>query len=1030
MVSPTRVTGAPVGRRSSARAPDPPEPALTLEHPATATVTVTVTADGPPSRRAAWCALAGCGVALFLVAAWSSSFAGLSETAAARLSVLVVIGCVLLCVRAQPRGVWACSSVYLITLSVFHFGVAAMFATGTSFDRLRAQYDFRWLAVYPMSELFAVATLGVVSATVGVAALTCWRAVCAPEAVPAPAPEPGAVVRPDLRAPVGFVVLTASAAGLVAIVLGAGGLSLLFGSYADAGQTALRAPLVPYVLFGMGLGLVLAAVGGPSRWRRRSLVVFALLAVVALPLGLRGEVLFPAVSAAAVAARRRVLLRGVVVLVGAVALLALIGGLREIRESGLAAARLSAITFSPVDGIAELGASIRPIGAVLEWRDELGERPGPGSTLYGQLDRLVEGRLLGRPQPSQFSDERLFNVLMMNREGPIGGSPIAEAYYDFGASGVVVFLMATGLVLAWMDHGRRGRGSETACVVLLVPLVVEVRNAFAAVPFQVLLGLAVLGLIRLLETLTARRASRRCAESALRSTVPATRSADAVPRPVMPAPRFTHIGPRPGSPGSPGSPGMAPNPGGRPWPSALAGSLPAARSGRPGRYGFRQLGSTRERGIGATGAVVTGWLGLAAVASLGQAVLTARMLPVDRRGALVVLLTVSGLGALVGGLGTNVAFRHFHGRADPRVGLGDYLGLSLAVAPVAAVLVTVVCLPLLALTGGARADGALAVAVALLACGNLLGAQLLDALNATGSVGSAAALSAGTSLAQMGLLLVGPRHPSLVQILVVLTTCWATQAVVCVLVLARSGLCTRPRRDREAWRLLVRTGLPALGLNLGATVAFRFDRLLVAAFGGAAAASVYSVASASCEALRLVPTSVGQVVFHRAARGGLTQATLRRVTGGVLAVLVAAAAVLVLGAPWLVRSLFGAGYATAVTPMRLLLVAELLLAPFLVESRVLTGVGRTAAAGGVGLLGLLVSLAAYPAFVPWLGPTGGAVGSMLAYAVMTLLAHRAVRADRGPAWGAATPVVARAARPCPPRRSAARPGPCPPREPQ
>jgi Na+-driven multidrug efflux pump len=116
--------------------------------------------------------------------------------------------------------------------------------------------------------------------------------------------------------------------------------------------------------------------------------------------------------------------------------------------------------------------------------------------------------------------------------------------------------------------------------------------------------------------------------------------------------------------------------------------------------------------------------------------------------------------------------------------------------------------------------------------------------------------------------------------------------------------------------------------------------------------------------------------------------------------------------------------------MRLLLVAELLLAPFLVESRVLTGVGRTAAAGGVGLLGLLVSLAAYPAFVPWLGPTGGAVGSMLAYAVMTLLAHRAVRADRGPAWGAATPVVARAARPCPPRRSAARPGPCPPREPQ
>ncbi|MCL9797953.1 O-antigen polysaccharide polymerase Wzy, partial [Frankia sp. AgKG'84/4] len=492
-----------------------------------------------PQRRAAGTALAGCVIALFAVAAWASSFAALPERSAARVAVAVVAVCVVLCVRAQPRGVWACSSVYLITLSVFHFGVAALFATDTSFGRIRAQYDFRWLSVFPMSRLFAVATLGVVSATVGVAAMTGWRAL-RPNPVAAvdhPAPDEPSQ-RPDLRAPAGFLLLAASVVGLVATVLAAGGLGLLFGSYADVGQSALRAPTVPYVLFGMGLGLVLAVIGGPSRWRRAAVVLFAVFAVVALPLGLRGEVMFPAVSAAAVAARRRVVVRGVVVLVGAVLLLAFIGGLREIRQSGLSGVRLQAITFSPVDGIAELGASIRPIGSVLEWRDGLGERPPPGSTFYGQLDRFVEGRLLGHPQPSQFTDERLFNVLIMNREGPIGGSPIAEAYYNFGRPGVILFLLLTGLAVAWMDHGRSARRTATACLVLLVPLVVEVRNAFAAVPSQVLLGLAVLGLIRMAEVgVTHRRVSEAARDAATRR---------AIAGPLLPAP--------------PGTPARAPAP--------------------------------------------------------------------------------------------------------------------------------------------------------------------------------------------------------------------------------------------------------------------------------------------------------------------------------------------------------------------------------------------------------------------------------------------------------------------------------------
>ncbi|MCM3923126.1 oligosaccharide flippase family protein, partial [Frankia sp. AiPs1] len=413
----------------------------------------------------------------------------------------------------------------------------------------------------------------------------------------------------------------------------------------------------------------------------------------------------------------------------------------------------------------------------------------------------------------------------------------------------------------------------------------------------------------------------------------------------------------------------------------------------PPRPGRRAGAAHPYRGIGRVGAVVTGWLALSAVASLGQAVITARMLPLSGRGALVVLLTVSALGSLVGGLGTNVAFRHYFGRGDPRVSLGDYLGLSLAATPPATVLITAASLQVIHLSGGARTDTGLTLAIAVLAAANLLAVQVLDALNAAGSIVLAAGLVAATGLAQLGLLLAGPHQPSLQHILMILALCWAAQAVTGVAALARLGLSVRPRADPWAWRLLVVKGVPALGLNVGATMAFRFDRLLVAAFGGAGAAAVYSIAAASGEALRLLPGSVGQVVFHRAARGVLSRAALRTVTRGLLAILLVAAGALAVVAPWLVRTLFGSGYAAAVTPMRLLLLAELLLAPFLVECRALTGLGRTRAAGGAGLLGLAVSLATYPVLVPWRGAVGAAIGSMLAYAVMTALARRALRGE-------------------------------------
>nr|MDT0664750.1 hypothetical protein [Micromonospora sp. DSM 115978] len=271
----------------------------------------------------------------------------------------------------------------------FHFGTAMLLGSGVSFDDLRADYDFGWLDRYPMSEVYALGALGTAACATGVAALVCG-AVHRPARRQRPAGvgrRRRAAPRPNLRAPAGFAVLAVSVTTLVAAFVATGGFGQLVGSYAAA-RPGLSHPLAPYAMFGVSFGLVLAMTGRPGRWRVAALVVFGLFAVFALPLGLRGEVLFPAVAAAAVAGRRRVVVRGVVVLVGVVVLLCLVAGLREIRKDGLAAVDLASVGFNPVSGAAELGASIRPVGAVLDWREGYGEPAAGGATFTGQLSRL------------------------------------------------------------------------------------------------------------------------------------------------------------------------------------------------------------------------------------------------------------------------------------------------------------------------------------------------------------------------------------------------------------------------------------------------------------------------------------------------------------------------------------------------------------------------------------------------------------------------------------------------------------------
>ena len=146
------------------------------------------------------------------------------------------------------------------------------------------------------------------------------------------------------------------------------------------------------------------------------------------------------------------------------------------------------------DAFAEMGESLHPVEKVVRWRAE-GEALEMGSSYWAPFERAAARVLPGVRLPAAEDDMRIMNVLVTDRVGGIGFSPVAEAYRNFGAVGVVLILGLLGAALAAIDRIADRGLAVLAIATLYVPLLVNVRNSFVSVPLQCGLGvLFVLGL--------------------------------------------------------------------------------------------------------------------------------------------------------------------------------------------------------------------------------------------------------------------------------------------------------------------------------------------------------------------------------------------------------------------------------------------------------------------------------------------------------------------------------------------------------
>ena len=389
---------------------------------------------------------------------------------------------------------------------------------------------------------------------------------------------------------------------------------------------------------------------------------------------------------------------------------------------------------------------------------------------------------------------------------------------------------------------------------------------------------------------------------------------------------------------------------------------------------------------------VLGWKGLSAAAGGAVAIVTARQLAPTGRGMLVLIITTASFALLITGLGINVSGRiHLVSRAES-VTSGGFLGLTSALSG-AQVLICVILgailLPLahVSLSGGDElAFGALG--------GSLLGQYiLLDVLNAFGHLRFSAGVDASGSIAQLLLSLIlvagGERHVT--PYVIALTAANGMQILISLVALKHFGVSIRPRYRPPEWILLIRSGLPAIFIGFGQVLTFRLDRYLVGITLSPAAVGIYSVAATAPELLRLVPLSWSTPLFHRIAAGLAVPADFRRMRSLCLATVLFCVVVTFVLAPPAVRILFGVQYQAAVTPLRILLLAEFGVAIFCFDGGALSALNQIWRSAVAVIAALIIVTVGDIVLIPRYALAGAAWASVMAYSVMGLVAHRFLR---------------------------------------
>lgn len=261
-------------------------------------------------------------------------------------------------------------------------------------------------------------------------------------------------------------------------------------------------------------GLVLLLAGGlPLRSVLRTMLWSYLpLAVLTFLAGARTAPLFTAAVLGVVMAKRGLRLPNLGLGVVALIMLLSISLVRETRQVGLGEALVDqqlVPATSALTGMTELGGSLRPVAATVHYIEVANNDYLQGQTYVYPVWRQLQ-RLLGLPRSDPQADPRFIAThISQLYSAAMGYSVVAEGFANGGPLGVLLFALAWGAILGWLDRLSVRPYGLALLAAVLIPMMINIRNSFIFVPAWIFLGVLVLLTSRyLLRNLLVRRAQR------------------------------------------------------------------------------------------------------------------------------------------------------------------------------------------------------------------------------------------------------------------------------------------------------------------------------------------------------------------------------------------------------------------------------------------------------------------------------------------------------------------------------------------
>ncbi|ALS98653.1 O-antigen polysaccharide polymerase Wzy [Lacimicrobium alkaliphilum] len=377
-----------------------------------------------------------------------------------------------------PRGIWSISFIFFASLGIFHAGLIFTNSLGAITDEDILYHIGFWfyrdettLAI----ELVNLAILGFALGTL----------LTSKASLPDYKTRGGSFNQRVYH--FGGLLLIASMLGFFALASFTGVLGS-YGAYLDLlSKVPLLGVIYAYLYFFIGLGLVMVSATYRKGFTPLYFVLFGVWALIAFRLGLRGEVMFPLMVSGAMFGRRNLTLSVPVIMLLLVVFLTVTTIVKNARISG---DYTDIPTFNPLNAVAEMGASLRPVQEVIKWQAE-GDTLLYGGSYWAPFERQIALIVPGMARVPATSDPRLLNVVVAERAGPIGFSPVAEAYANFGKGGVVFIMLLLGALMGKLDNIPPSTRKDIVIGAALLPVFIMIRNSFTHVPVQVILGVVI-----------------------------------------------------------------------------------------------------------------------------------------------------------------------------------------------------------------------------------------------------------------------------------------------------------------------------------------------------------------------------------------------------------------------------------------------------------------------------------------------------------------------------------------------------------